>query len=397
MGRKKAEPQQQETEALAVPCRRCQTALQQTSPDSIFVCDYCTLSIPPGTFSFNCPQCGFSLCEKCHKKKQDEGKEEAEYNAKYAQYIVPDGQIHPEVWAFCEEFQIEDRLVKSLNEEMSLHHETWEEDMEQMYRDMRHAKGSRSGLLCMIMKQMRDGIWVGALPPDPKIAKVIREYRLDRDARERLTNFCQKREKRGEDWEKDLWEVEQRLMTAKNTSAMALTVCTLIAQGKELPAIRPVKKDAGKEYDRRHGHRDRDRDRDRDRSRSRSRRRERYASRSRSRSRDRGKNRRPVDDSQMAEIEAFCNAKAGTYKQTRRVQPAQAPSSSVLQGAWGAANNAGARIREEKDHSAAFVEPAPRENEILVSQTTKAIPKFAAWRIGPSTTLAPKPAWLNPK
>eukprot|EP00746_Dinoflagellata_sp_MGD_P151770 gnl/MRDRNA2_/MRDRNA2_83231_c0_seq2.p1 gnl/MRDRNA2_/MRDRNA2_83231_c0~~gnl/MRDRNA2_/MRDRNA2_83231_c0_seq2.p1 ORF type:complete len:395 (-),score=71.45 gnl/MRDRNA2_/MRDRNA2_83231_c0_seq2:73-1257(-) len=391
MGRKKKLQEQGGSETvLIVPCRRCQTTLEGVSADAAYVCDYCSRDIPQESAFFCCPSCDFSLCGNCHDKKHEEAKQEAERNARFAQYIVPEGQIHPEVWAFCEEYEIQDKLVKQLNEEMTMHHETWEADMEQLYREMRHAKGNRNGLLCMILKSMRNGTFLGAHPPDPKIAKIIKEYRLDRDAREKLTNFLQKRDRAGEDWEKDLWETEQRLMSAQNPSKMALTMVLCIGQGKPLPPVKHVKKDAGKEYDRRHG-----RDRDRGRSRSRSRRRERYSSRSRERGRgddrDRVPNRPQVSSQEMAEIEEFCKATYGNYKKTRRVEPSNAPvhtgAPTELRGGWAGANMAGARIRDE-DWGESIEKPEPPPppiNAFQIGLNTKAVPKFGAWQIGPST------------
>merc|ERR1719261_238685 len=99
---------------------------------------------------------------------------------------------------------------------------------------------------------MRDGTFIGKLPPNPKVAAVIKKYKLDEDARDKLCDFLLKKEKLGlGDWEQDLWETEQRLMTAKNPSMMALTMVVCLQQGKELPKIKP--QNPVKRYDERHG------------------------------------------------------------------------------------------------------------------------------------------------
>merc|ERR1711924_141227 len=154
-------------------------------------------------------------------------------------------------------------------------HETWKEDMEKLHMDFRSATRSVNGLLVRHINDMKRGLFHGKYPPHPEIARVIKEFQLDQDAREKLTDLLQKRERAGNDWQKDLWETEQRLKGAKNPSMMALTMVVCIQQGKDLPPLKPVKKDVAKQYDERHGHNDRDRDR------SRGDRRQRYRSRDR--------------------------------------------------------------------------------------------------------------------
>eukprot|EP00746_Dinoflagellata_sp_MGD_P168148 gnl/MRDRNA2_/MRDRNA2_99365_c0_seq1.p1 gnl/MRDRNA2_/MRDRNA2_99365_c0~~gnl/MRDRNA2_/MRDRNA2_99365_c0_seq1.p1 ORF type:complete len:389 (+),score=58.71 gnl/MRDRNA2_/MRDRNA2_99365_c0_seq1:86-1252(+) len=380
MGRKKKEEKQETTgePGIIIPCRRCTTPLELVSTESAYECDFCSNTISQGTSFHCCPQCDFSLCETCHQRKQEETKLEAERQAKHAKYIVPAGQIHPEVWALCEHFEVQDHLVSALNEEMSCYHDEWEAIMEQIYRDMSKARGNRSGFLCGILKQLRYGKYLGAYPPEPEIAKVIREYRLDKDARETLTHFLQKRKRDQYDWEKELWETEQRLATANNPSKMTHTMIMLIAQEKPLPEIRQRKKDAVKEYDRRHSRRSRSR------SRSRDRRHERYRSRSRDR-RDRGHDDRgrDKDDNEMKEIELFIKGVWAT-RSTAKNPPPQVSANTTLQGSWSTSPNlAGAR---KKDSGISVPETVPVPTNVFqVNKSTAAVPKFGAWQLGPST------------
>merc|ERR1719161_2118323 len=91
------------------------------------------------------------------------------------------------------------------------------------------------------INDMKTGKFFGKYPPAPEIARVIKEFKLDLDAREKLTDFLQKQERAGKDWQKDLWETEQRLMTANNPSMMALTMVVKLQQGRELPPLKPMR------------------------------------------------------------------------------------------------------------------------------------------------------------
>lgn len=84
-------------------------------------------------------------------------------------------------------------------------------------------------------------------------------------------------------------------------------------------------------------------------------------------------------------------------KKTRRVQPSQATTSqlqggtTVLQGGWAGANMAGARKKEHEGDTSVPVTISHEGNiqnkALHISPTAKAVPKFGAWQIGPSTVL----------
>lgn len=269
-------------------CTGCSTALERLMAPSPYECDSCSSEIETGGLFFGCTPCDYSLCGACYVA---EGVEEAEKEAT-EMYKVPAGTIHPEVWDLGEQYNIEEDKVKQLNEVLQTRLSTWRADMDRVHFEMRHARQVKSytGLLCTKIKAMRNGTFVGMEPPNPQIAAVIKKYKLDQDAREKLTDFLQKQEKNGRDWEKDLWETEQRLVTATNPSMMALTMVVKLQQGKDLPPIKNTRKeDVVKRYDERHGHTDRARSRSREK-------RQRYASHSRDRGGRSGHDRGGRDD-----------------------------------------------------------------------------------------------------
>eukprot|EP00746_Dinoflagellata_sp_MGD_P151773 gnl/MRDRNA2_/MRDRNA2_83231_c0_seq5.p1 gnl/MRDRNA2_/MRDRNA2_83231_c0~~gnl/MRDRNA2_/MRDRNA2_83231_c0_seq5.p1 ORF type:complete len:304 (-),score=71.72 gnl/MRDRNA2_/MRDRNA2_83231_c0_seq5:46-957(-) len=176
--------------------------------------------------------------------------EEQEKKEKYAQYIVPEGTIHPEIQAICTRYDVDERLARGLNDAMKHRYPTWRSDMDQVDFDMKFAKGNRGGMMQQVINRMRDGTYIGKMPPHPKLARVIEEYGLIGDAQERLTDFLQKRERAGIDWEQDLEDTEARLKGHRNPNMMALKMMVCIQQGKEYP---PIGGDPVKKHDEKHG------------------------------------------------------------------------------------------------------------------------------------------------
>eukprot|EP00746_Dinoflagellata_sp_MGD_P000027 gnl/MRDRNA2_/MRDRNA2_100051_c0_seq1.p1 gnl/MRDRNA2_/MRDRNA2_100051_c0~~gnl/MRDRNA2_/MRDRNA2_100051_c0_seq1.p1 ORF type:complete len:350 (-),score=69.64 gnl/MRDRNA2_/MRDRNA2_100051_c0_seq1:83-1132(-) len=260
MGRKKINKDEETAEQPK--CEKCNSQLERLIAPLPYECDKCQADIFRGACYFGCVPCDWSLCGACYVNQASAIAEAAEKAEKFAHLVVPEGVIHPEIWALCEQYEIADRLVTELNDNMRHRHETWKEDMEKLHMDFRSATRSVNGLLVRHINDMKRGLFHGKYPPAPEIARVIKEYQLDQDAREKLTDLLQKRERAGNDWKKDLWETEQRLKTAKNPSMMALTMVVCIQQGKEPPPLKE-RKDVVKQYDERHGHSDRNRDRSR--------------------------------------------------------------------------------------------------------------------------------------
>eukprot|EP00746_Dinoflagellata_sp_MGD_P001358 gnl/MRDRNA2_/MRDRNA2_102547_c0_seq1.p1 gnl/MRDRNA2_/MRDRNA2_102547_c0~~gnl/MRDRNA2_/MRDRNA2_102547_c0_seq1.p1 ORF type:complete len:345 (-),score=58.34 gnl/MRDRNA2_/MRDRNA2_102547_c0_seq1:158-1192(-) len=285
MGRKK---NREEAEGQTAVCDHCSGPLERLMADGPFECDKCSGEIFLGGCFFGCLPCDFSLCGTCYVNEATAAAERAEKKEKYAKYEVPEGTIHPEIWGLCENYDIEERLARMLQEEMKNRFETWDKDMKKLDMIMRHVKQpKKGGIFWAQIKAMKEGTWVPWEPPRAEIQKVIDKYSLDLDSREKLTDFLQKQERAGMDWERDLWETEQRLMAARNPSMMALTMVVRLQQGLELPPIKPMRKDdVLKHYDDRHGGRDRDR-----RSRSRGERRQRERSEPRTRERYRSRER----------------------------------------------------------------------------------------------------------
>lgn len=283
MGRKK-----KAEEGAAVPVCAQGHNLERRVADAPYECDKCSGDIALSSCFFGCEPCDYSICGTCYVQAATEAAEKAENESKYAHLMVRDGEIHKDVWDLCETFSIEDKVMFALNEEMKKRHATWQEDFAKLWMEMKNAKFPGAGLLFTKVKEMRAGTFVGKKPPAPEVLRVLKRFNLDGDAKEKLCDFLQKRQE-NEQWKKDIWEIEQRLIGHRNPFMMCLTMIVKLQQGHELPPIKEDMKRKGlqeekdKEREKERGSRSRSRERDRDRGgRGRS-------DRDRSRSRGRGR------------------------------------------------------------------------------------------------------------
>merc|ERR1712066_659425 len=163
---------------------------------------------------------------------------------------------------------------------MKSRQDTWEGDILGLWEALKTAR-SPAGLLMAKIRHMKEGTFVGKVDPPPEVARVVKQYRLDEDAKNKLTDFILKRPNTAKE---DLWEIERRLENSGRPSAVVMTMIVAIQKGGKLPEMRmsaphrdygDLKGGASGSTASRDGRQnrdqDRDRERDRDRRRSRSR------------------------------------------------------------------------------------------------------------------------------
>merc|ERR1719161_1054714 len=82
---------------------------------------------------------------------------------------------------------------------------------------------------------MKEGTFVGKVEPPADVKRVIDKYRLDEDARNKLTDFILKRPNTAKE---DLWEIERRLENSGRPSAVVMTMIVALQKGTKLPEMR---------------------------------------------------------------------------------------------------------------------------------------------------------------
>merc|ERR1719194_364145 len=82
---------------------------------------------------------------------------------------------------------------------------------------------------------MKEGTFVGKVEPPPEVKRVIDKYRLDEDARTKLTDFICKRPGTAKE---DIFEIERRLETSGRPSAVVMTMIVALQNGTKLPEMR---------------------------------------------------------------------------------------------------------------------------------------------------------------
>lgn len=261
--------------------------LRRRVADGDYECDICNVTVDAGCCFYGCEPCDYSLCGGCYVKLATGSLDNAvASNAQVGDIPPPppppEGgpRVDPDIADLCEHYEIEDRVMHILNDAMKLRQETFSTDILGLWESLATAR-SPAGLLMAKVRMMKDGSFVGKVDPPPEVKKVIEKYRLDEDARTKLTDFICKRPKTAKE---DLFEIERRLETSGKPSAVVMTMIVALQKGSKLPEMRAaaphrdfgeLKKGgsaaaSGKDSKDSSG-KDRDRDRDRRKSRSRSR------------------------------------------------------------------------------------------------------------------------------
>eukprot|EP00928_Gymnodinium_smaydae_P055404 TRINITY_DN38965_c0_g1_i1.p2 TRINITY_DN38965_c0_g1~~TRINITY_DN38965_c0_g1_i1.p2 ORF type:complete len:305 (-),score=65.11 TRINITY_DN38965_c0_g1_i1:109-1023(-) len=234
MGRKKKEADDAAGMGVVPTCPMSH-ALMRREADGEFECDVCHTDIGQGVCYFGCTPCDYSLCNGCYIKLATGELPSTTPMAGSASAAdsIPElaNRIDPDVAELCESFAIEDRIMLKLNETMKKREVTFAGDIEKLWEELKLAR-SPSGLLMAKIRQMEEGTFMGKLKPPKEIQRLIEKYRLDNDARTKLTGFICSRPLTAE---KDLHEIERRLETSGNPSATVMTMMVKLHKGERLP------------------------------------------------------------------------------------------------------------------------------------------------------------------
>merc|ERR1719394_1605998 len=121
-----------------------------------------------------------------------------------------------------------------LNDAMKERQSTFSGDMQGLWEALGSAR-SPAGLLMAKIRHMKEGTFVGKVAPPPEVARVIKQYRLDQDAKTKLTDFILKRPGTAKE---DLSEIEKRLENCGKPSAVVMTMIVALQKGGKLPEMR---------------------------------------------------------------------------------------------------------------------------------------------------------------
>jgi len=291
--------------------------LRRRVADGDYECDVCNATVEGGCCFYGCEPCDYALCGGCYVKLATGSLPEGATPGAIPPPPELPGVVDPDVADLCEHYEVEDRVMQILNDAMKERRETFDTDILGLWESLQTAR-SPAGLLMAKIRMMKDGTFVGKVAPPPEVKRVIDKYRLDMDARTKLTDFILKRP---ETSTADLWEVERRLENSGKPSAVVMTMIVALQKGTRLPEMRTAAphrdygelgktgkgkgeesalakdskdlnermKESSRKDKSRSRKKSRSRDRDRDRKRSRSRKKSRSRSRKKSRSRSRKK------------------------------------------------------------------------------------------------------------
>uniref|UniRef100_A0A7S4QSW4 Uncharacterized protein n=1 Tax=Alexandrium monilatum TaxID=311494 RepID=A0A7S4QSW4_9DINO len=232
MGRKKKDDGDASAMGVLPMCPN-QHALQRRVADGEFECDICSTDIASGMCFFGCAPCDYSLCNGCYIKLATgtlEG-QEGGGDTPGAVDVITGARVDPDVAELCEHFSIEDRIMLKLNEVMRERQVSFAGDIEKLWDELDGAR-SPAGLLMAKIRQMQEGTFVGKVKPPKDVQRLIEKYRLDQDARNKLTGFICSRPTSAKE---DLFEIERRLETSGNPSATVMTMMVKLHRGERLP------------------------------------------------------------------------------------------------------------------------------------------------------------------
>eukprot|EP00929_Paragymnodinium_shiwhaense_P079232 TRINITY_DN41233_c0_g1_i1.p1 TRINITY_DN41233_c0_g1~~TRINITY_DN41233_c0_g1_i1.p1 ORF type:complete len:313 (+),score=70.66 TRINITY_DN41233_c0_g1_i1:97-1035(+) len=229
-------------------CPSGHTLNRRVASDGDYECDVCSADMQEGTCFYGCTPCDYSLCGGCYVKLATGGLEStpilpgaellldpaaAAFAGAAAMLDDSSTRIDPDVADLCDHFGIEDRIMLKLNEAMKTRKESFQGDLEKLWEELKTAR-SPAGFLMSKVKQMNDGTYIGKVPPPPEVKRVIDKYRLDLDARSKLSDFILKRPHTAE---QDLYEIERRLVGSGKPSAIVMTMIVKLHKGEPLPAL----------------------------------------------------------------------------------------------------------------------------------------------------------------
>jgi len=142
--------------------------------------------------------------------------------------------IHPEVLQLCNDFRVEERLMKKLNRILERRPETFADDI----RTLRERLSMPRAEIGVLMMQLERSSFVNNSSVGGDITTIVDRYGLDHRAKERLVESMYSRK---ETRAQDLAQIEERLADAANPSSLLMKLLQTLDTSGRLP-IKPGSK-----------------------------------------------------------------------------------------------------------------------------------------------------------
>lgn len=139
--------------------------------------------------------------------------------------------IHPEVMQLCDDFRVEERLMKKLNRILERRPETFADDI----RTLRERLSMPRAEIGVLMMQLERSSFVNNSSVGGDIQGIVEKYQLDHRAKERLVESMYSRK---ETRAQDLANIEERLSDAANPSSLLMKLLQTLDTTGRLP-IKP--------------------------------------------------------------------------------------------------------------------------------------------------------------
>lgn len=183
--------------------------------------------------------------------------------------------IDPEIAEMAHHFNLDDRAVRALDQQMKRRKETFDDDLAALWEILEGARNP-SGLLMVKVREMAEGTFRGYSCPEKDVSDFAKKFNLDIQASAKLAEVLARRD----DPKEDMKRLAKHLERSNKPSALTMLMLKDMRNGLpikdpehqaaigSLAHERELKKEAARRRDR---SRDRGRERSRDRRRSRSR------------------------------------------------------------------------------------------------------------------------------
>mmetsp|Transcript_23083 Transcript_23083/g.64529 ORF Transcript_23083/g.64529 Transcript_23083/m.64529 type:complete len:407 (+) Transcript_23083:196-1416(+) len=145
-----------------------------------------------------------------------------------AKPLVAEEKADPQVVALCRDFNVEDRLMRKLNNVLMRRPETIREDIV----SLREKLGAPRAEIGVLITQLEKGIFVSKSSMHPDLVALVDKYQLDNRASERLVESMARRK---ETRKQDLKDLDIRLASADRPSGLLMKLLQGLDQDGKLP------------------------------------------------------------------------------------------------------------------------------------------------------------------
>merc|ERR1719401_1561757 len=140
------------------------------------------------------------------------------------------GGLDPEVQELSHHFNLDDRAVRALDQQMKKRKATFEEDMSAIWEILEGARNP-SGLLMVKVREMAEGIFRGFSTPEADVAAFAKRFGLDAHASAKLAEVLSRRG----DPKEDMKKLAKHLERSNKPSACCMLMLKGLREGKPVP------------------------------------------------------------------------------------------------------------------------------------------------------------------